>query len=88
MTPQIAVYSPAMDHPLSRWRAKHGIDQSELAKRCQLSQQAISAYEQGIRVPRGTSLKRLLEVTGLPLEALIFPIEFLQTHPQFLEEEE
>jgi transcriptional regulator with XRE-family HTH domain len=86
MSPQSAVYSQAMDHPLSRWRAKHRIDQRELAQQCQLSQQAISAYEQGTRVPRGDALKRLLEVTGIPIEALIFPAEFLEQHPEFPEE--
>jgi transcriptional regulator with XRE-family HTH domain len=74
----------AMDHPLTRWRARHQVSQDELGQRCQLSQKTISAYELGTRVPRGESLKRLQAETGLPLGALLFPEEFLQEHPDFL----
>jgi transcriptional regulator with XRE-family HTH domain len=79
-----AVVSFSMDHPLGRWRAWHQISQEALAQRCGLSQKAISAYELGTRVPRDQSLKRLVEVTGLPLEALVFPEQFLRDHPDFL----
>jgi transcriptional regulator with XRE-family HTH domain len=75
-----------MDHPLGRWRARHQVSQDELGRRCQLSQKTISAYESGTRVPRGESLTKLRRETGLPLEALIFPVEFLREHPDFLME--
>jgi transcriptional regulator with XRE-family HTH domain len=82
-----AVVSEAMeDHPLVRWRAKYQVTQEELAQRCQLSQQAISAYESGDRLPRGTSVWKLMQATDLPLEALLFPERFLQDHPHFLRE--
>jgi transcriptional regulator with XRE-family HTH domain len=73
-----------MDHPIGRWRARYQVRQEDLAQRCGLSQQAISAYEAGHRVPRGASLRKLQEVTGLPLEALLFPQEYLAAHPDFL----
>ena len=79
------LYCP-MDHPLGRWRARYQVSQEELGRRCELSQKAISAYESGTRVPRGDSLLRLQVVTGLPLEALLFPQAFLQAHPNFLTE--
>jgi transcriptional regulator with XRE-family HTH domain len=75
-----------MNHPLGRWRYRHNVSQEDLGRRCQLSQKTISAYETGTRVPRGDALKRLQEVTGLPLEALLFPEDFLQTHADFLVE--
>jgi transcriptional regulator with XRE-family HTH domain len=75
-----------MDHPIGRWRHLHQVSQEELGRRCQLSQKTISAYESGTRVPRGPSLLRLMEVTGLPLEALIFPDAYLRDHPDFLTE--
>jgi transcriptional regulator with XRE-family HTH domain len=75
-----------MDHPLGRWRARYQVSQEELGRRCKLSQKAISAYESGTRVPRGDSLRRLAAETGLPLEALLFPKEFLRDHHDFLME--
>jgi transcriptional regulator with XRE-family HTH domain len=75
-----------MDHPLGRWRARHQVSQEELGRRCQLSQKTISAYESMTRVPRGESLVRLMQVTGLPLEALIFPEAYLRDHPDFLQD--
>jgi transcriptional regulator with XRE-family HTH domain len=77
------VLSYNMDHPLGRWRYLHRISQHELAQRCGLSQQSISFYEGG-RVPRGEALKVLMRETGLPLEALIFPGQYLADHPHFL----
>jgi transcriptional regulator with XRE-family HTH domain len=75
-----------MDHPIGRWRHRHQVSQEELGRRCQLSQKAISAYESGTRIPRGNSLTKLMRETGLPLEALIFPNEFLRDHPDYLME--
>jgi len=83
-TLQNEVLSCNMDHPLGRWRHRRQMSQDALGKLCGLSQKAISAYESGTRVPRGESLRRLAEVTGLPLEALMFPDAFLQERPNFL----
>jgi transcriptional regulator with XRE-family HTH domain len=77
------VLSCNMDHPIGRWRNVFQVSQAELAERCGLSQQSISFYEGG-RVPRGEALRALIRVTGLPLEALVFPEQFLAEHPDFL----
>jgi len=81
---QKEVISYNMNHPLGRWRWRHEVSQKELAERCGLTQQAISAYEVGERVPRGEELKRLHAVTGIPIEALVLPKEYLEAHPDYL----
>jgi transcriptional regulator with XRE-family HTH domain len=72
------------DHPLKRWRERHGLTQAQLAERCGVRQNAISRYERGERVPRGDDLLRLLKTTELPAEALVLPEHFLRQHPDFL----
>lgn len=76
----------AMDSPLFRWRTRYQVSQTALAKRCGVTQQAIALYEADERTPRGDTLAALVRETGLPLEALVFPEQFLQQHPDFLEE--
>jgi transcriptional regulator with XRE-family HTH domain len=78
------VLSFNMNHPLGRWRWRHQMSQKTLSERCGLSQQMISAIESGERTPSADALKRLHEVTGLPLEALLYPTEYLQANPDFL----
>ena len=80
------VLSVNMNHPLGRWRFRFQVSQEELAQRCHLSQQTISAIEAGRRTPSADALKRLHEVTGLPLEALLYPVQYLAEHPNFLVE--
>jgi transcriptional regulator with XRE-family HTH domain len=72
------------DHPLTRWRQKHHYTQMQLAERCGIRQGTLARYESGTRIPRGAHLVTLLEVTGLPAEALVLPERFLEKHPDFL----
>jgi transcriptional regulator with XRE-family HTH domain len=73
-----------IDHPLIRWRATHRLSQQELAFRCDVTQSVISACERGLRVPQGKTFVKLLEVKGLPLEALTNLDGFLAQHPDVL----
>jgi transcriptional regulator with XRE-family HTH domain len=73
-----------MDHPLIRWRLSQGLSQMALAFRCEVSQAVISACERYQKIPQGRALAKLLEVTGLPPEALTTPGRFLDEHPDFL----
>jgi DNA-binding transcriptional regulator YiaG len=73
-----------VDHPLKRWRQKHRVTQAELARQCGMRQGTLARYEAGSRVPRGAALIRLMEATGLPAEALILPVRFLEQRPDFL----
>lgn len=49
-------------------RAKAGLSQSELARRCGVSQPAISAYERGVHDPSVQALRRLIAATGYDLD--------------------
>jgi transcriptional regulator with XRE-family HTH domain len=73
-----------MDSPLRRWRKSQNITQAELAKRCGVQLTTVARWEQQFRLPRGEQLARLAEVTGLSLEALLFPQRYLTEHPDFL----
>jgi hypothetical protein len=73
-----------MDHPLIRWRLREGLSQMALAFRCEVSLSVISACERYQKVSQGRALATLLEVTGLPPEALTMPGRFLDEHPDFL----
>jgi transcriptional regulator with XRE-family HTH domain len=86
VAPPDAVLFFNMNHPLGRWRYRFQVSQEELASRCGLSQQTISAIESGARQPSADAIKRLHEVTSLPLEALLYPKQFLTAHPDFLME--
>ena len=73
-----------MDSPLRRWRRSQGMKQAELAQRCGVTLNTVARWEQQFRIPRGEQLAILAEVTGLSLEALLFPARYLQEHPDFL----
>jgi transcriptional regulator with XRE-family HTH domain len=74
----------AMDSPLRRWRRKHHKTQAEVGQQCGVTKNTVARWEQAFRVPRGAALLRLMEVTGLTAEALMFPERYLQEHPHFL----
>jgi transcriptional regulator with XRE-family HTH domain len=76
--------SNPVDHPLTRWRRQHGWTQRQLADACELSQATVAHIENYQRVPVRGSLERLMNVTGLPAEALVLPERFLAEHPDFL----
>jgi transcriptional regulator with XRE-family HTH domain len=71
-------------HPLTRWRNYHGWTQVELAQASGLSQNHIATIEIYQRIPVRESLGRLLDVTGLPTNALVHPEHFLAANPNFL----
>jgi transcriptional regulator with XRE-family HTH domain len=76
----------AMDSPLRRWRWSQGLSQAALARRCGLETNTISSYEQGHRRPQPSTIDKLVEVTGLTADALIYPRQYLRDHPEFLAE--
>lgn len=56
---------------LKEWRAATGLSRAEAARRCQMSQVQWSELENGIiRDPRTSTLMRLVEGTGIPIERL------------------
>jgi transcriptional regulator with XRE-family HTH domain len=72
-------------HPLAQWRKHHGWTQKQLASACGLTQGMVAHIENYRRIPIRESLERLLEVTGLPTDALVRPERFLAEHPDFLQ---
>jgi transcriptional regulator with XRE-family HTH domain len=76
------------DSPLRRWRRKHGFTQGQLAKSCGVAPQTVARWEkaeqEGGRSPTGQALVRLIELTKIPAEGLIFPERFLREHPSYL----
>jgi transcriptional regulator with XRE-family HTH domain len=72
------------EHPLARWRKFHGWTQTQLAEACGLSHSMITHVENYRRIPLREALERLLDVTGLPTDALVRPERFLAAHPNFL----
>jgi transcriptional regulator with XRE-family HTH domain len=74
----------AMDSPLRRWRRKYGVTQEQIAQRCGVSTNSIARWEQANRVPSGPHVRKLIEITGLSADALMFPERYLAEHPEFL----
>ena len=74
----------AIDSPLRRWRIKCEMTQAQLAAACGVTTNTVARWEQAFRVPRGEPLLRLMAVTGLSAEALMFPERYLEQHPTFL----
>lgn len=70
-------------HPLRLWREAHGMGQGQLAKMTGLSQGMISHIEHYNHYPSQAALELLVGVTGLPVEALMLPKQFLASHPGF-----
>jgi transcriptional regulator with XRE-family HTH domain len=87
MLPKQFIFSGmAMDSPLRRWRRANRMTQRELAARCGVTFTTIARYEQALHFPAHAYLDRLIEVTGLPADALVRPRQFLAAHPDFLAE--
>jgi transcriptional regulator with XRE-family HTH domain len=74
----------AMDSPMRRWRKSQNVTQTELARRVGVYVSTIAKWEQQFSRPRGEALERLVAVTGLSLEAILFPQRYLEEHPDFL----
>jgi transcriptional regulator with XRE-family HTH domain len=71
-------------HPLRLWREQVGKNQLEVAEACGITQAMVSLIEIGLRVPQGEALERLMEYTGLPIDAFVRTERFLQEQPDFL----
>ncbi|MBF0280378.1 MAG: helix-turn-helix transcriptional regulator [SAR324 cluster bacterium] len=52
---------------LEEFVAKSGVDNFEMAKRTNISRQALKGYLNGNRLPSLTILKKIVEATSLPL---------------------
>jgi transcriptional regulator with XRE-family HTH domain len=74
----------AMDSPLRRWRRKHGVTQEQLAQRCEVSVNTVARWEQADRIPSGPHVRKLIEITRLSADALMFPGRYLVEHPECL----
>jgi transcriptional regulator with XRE-family HTH domain len=72
------------DTPLRRWRLKHQLTQAALAQRVGVAVSTIARYEGGVQEPRGPYLDRMMSETGLPIDALMRPTQYLRDHPEFL----
>ena len=55
---------------LKALRAKMGLNQDELARAAQVSQQSVSRWERGQAEPRLDQLRRIAQVTGVSIEEL------------------
>jgi transcriptional regulator with XRE-family HTH domain len=74
-----------VDTPLRRRRLQMGLTQEDLAERCHIHKRSLARYEQAKRnVTRSAQLQCLMRETGLPVEALVLPVEYLQAHQDFL----
>jgi transcriptional regulator with XRE-family HTH domain len=58
-----------------------GLTQAEPADQCGVKRNTISRYERGKQRPERAPLIRLMEITGLSSDALLFPDRYLEQHP-------
>lgn len=56
---------------LKTYRIETGMTQEQLAEALNVTQQTVSCYETGRRVPTISVKKRIKDLTGCPAEALI-----------------
>lgn len=56
---------------LKTYRIETGMTQEQLAEALHVTQQTVSCYETGRRVPTVAVKKRIKDLTGCPAEALI-----------------
>ena len=74
----------AIDSPLRRWRKANNYTQEQLAELVGVHLDSVNRWEQGKRVPHGKSLARVMAITNLSSDAIIFPARYLQAHPEYL----
>lgn len=74
----------AIDSPLRRWRKANDYTQEQLAELLGTHLDSVNRWEQGKRAPHPKTLARLMAITGLPSDAIIFPVRYLQAHPEYL----
>lgn len=82
--PRRHVDTGAVFHPLMQWRARYRVTQEQMSKACEVSQGQLSKIERFQQVPLRDLLERLRSYTGLPTDAFIRPIQFLEEQPNFL----
>jgi transcriptional regulator with XRE-family HTH domain len=75
----------AIDSPLRRWRKAHNYTQEQFAALVDVHLDSVNRWEQGRRVPHGKTLARIMAITDLPSDAIIFPVRYLQAHPEYLQ---
>lgn len=63
---------PAIRENLKRLRAARGMTQAEVAQRLGVTRQAVSSYESGRTMPDLETLKRLADILGCDLDALLY----------------
>lgn len=71
-------------HPLRQWRDQYGLSQTRVAQLAATTQGMIGHIERYIRIPRAGLLEKLVDCTGLPVEAFMLPERFLRDEPNFL----
>jgi transcriptional regulator with XRE-family HTH domain len=71
-------------HPLRQWRDRWGLSQTQLAAMASTTQGMIGHIERYIRTPRPRLMERLVDCTGLPIEAFVLPERFVRESPNFL----
>jgi transcriptional regulator with XRE-family HTH domain len=74
----------AIDSPLRRWRKANGYTQEQLAALVGTHLDSVNRWEQGKRAPHSQTLARLMAITGLPSDAIIFPVRYLREHADYL----
>lgn len=71
-------------HPLTQWRARYEVTQDQMAEACHISQGQLSKIERFQQLPLRDMLERLRTYTGLPTDAFIRPLQFVQEEPDFM----
>lgn len=74
----------AIDSPLRRWRKAHGYTQEQFAALVGTHLDSVNRWEQGKSAPHPKTLARIMAITDLPSDAIIFPVRYLQAHPDYL----
>lgn len=60
-----------MDHPLKKYRDQHGLSQAQLAEILGVTNSAVSRWEAGVRWPEQSQLRKLAEITRIPVSELL-----------------
>src|SRR5215217_1481724 len=73
----------AIDSPLRRWRKANGHTQRQLAAILGVNLDSVNRWEQGRSVPHEKTLTRLVTLTHLSADAIIYPERWLREHPDY-----
>jgi transcriptional regulator with XRE-family HTH domain len=75
----------AIDSPLRRWRKANEHTQGQVAQLLGVHLDSVNRWEQGRSVPHEKTLTRLLTLTHLSADAIIYPERWLREHPDYLQ---